>query len=118
MATKQRLTPSSIAYVTPEEQTLEQIKEMKNIPIAHATLMIPMKPAAVVRFPWVKKRHIPESLRERGRERAYDRPYHSTFTEPKAVPLLPAAHEEGVIDVHLDTRRKRTKGNSQLPDDD
>jgi hypothetical protein len=63
---------------------------MKNIPIAHATLMVPMKPAATVRFPWVKKRHVPESLRQRGRERAYDRPYHSSFTEPKAMPLLPA----------------------------
>ena len=96
MEVRQRRNISNIAYVTPEEQTLEQIKEMKNIPIAHATLIVPLKPAAVVKFPWVTRRHVPEAVRERGRARVYDRPYHAPFQEPEE---LPSGFDAGYIDV-------------------
>jgi hypothetical protein len=91
MAVEQRRTPSSITYVTPEEQKIEQIQQMKQQPIAHATLLAGMRPAVVVRFPWVAKRPVPKHILERARERAYERPYHAAFNEPKALPLLPEA---------------------------
>jgi hypothetical protein len=67
---------SSRTYLTPEEQTLLAIQDMKALPMAHFVLKTPESSACVMRAPWVpdpwiSKRTLAEKL-----ARVYDQPYY------------------------------------------
>lgn len=101
---------SSRTYLTPEEQTLLAVQEMKALPMAHFVLKTPESSACFVQAPWVdepwiSKRSLAEKL-----SRVYDQPYYvrlnAAHDKQELAPparasmknvtpeLLPPAHDE------------------------
>ena len=83
---------SSRTYLTPEEQTLLAIQEMKALPMAHFVLKTPESSACVMRAPWVDEPWISKRALEEKLARVYDQPYYVRLDAPhdKHEHALPA----------------------------
>ena len=85
---------SSRTYLTPEEQTMLAIQELKAIPKAHFLLKTPESSACFVQAPWVDEPWISKRTLAEKLSRVYDQPYYVRLDAPQdrqePVPIAPA----------------------------
>ena len=74
---------SSRTYLTPEEQTMLAMQELKAIPKAHFLLKTPESSACVVQAPWVDEPWISQRARAEKLSRVYDQPYYVRLDTPQ-----------------------------------
>jgi hypothetical protein len=67
---------SSRTYLTPEEQTLLAVQNMKAIPKAHFVLKTPESSACFVQAPWVDEPWISKRMLAEKLARVYEQPYY------------------------------------------
>lgn len=91
MEVEQRLRPSTIEYVSREEQAITHLQEMKFIPTGDCMASVPMNPvASFFSFDWIKPLRLSPDVRERNlSEVVHAKPIHS----PRALPAPRDAHE-------------------------
>jgi hypothetical protein len=91
MEVEQRLRPSSIEYVSREEQAIGHIQQMKFIPTGDCMASVPMNPvASFFSFDWIKPLRLSPDVRDRNlQDEVYAKPIHS----PRALPGPCDAHE-------------------------
>jgi hypothetical protein len=78
MEIEQRLRPSSIEYVSRDEQAISHIQQMKFQRTGECMVSTPMNPAATFfRFDWIRPTSLSPQVRERNLERVHALPYHS-----------------------------------------
>jgi hypothetical protein len=82
---------SSRTYLTPEEQTLLAIQEMKALPRAHFVLKTPESSACVMRAPWVDEPWISQRALEEKLARVYAQPYYVRSTSQDTQEPVPLA---------------------------